>query len=93
MYRDTEDGVVKARLTDEAGTALDSPADMAAIDGPGTGDTPAYTITVTNTPGAVLPNTGGPGTLPYILGGWMLIIASVLMYGVGMRRKKEEAEL
>ncbi len=88
VYRDTEDGVVKARLTDEAGTALDSPADMAAIDDPGTGDTPAYTITVKNTPGAVLPNTGGPGTLPYTLGGLMLIIASALMYGFRMRRKE-----
>ena len=88
VYRDTKDGVVKARLTDEAGTALDSPADMAAIDGPGTGDTPAYTITVKNTPGAVLPNTGGPGTLPYTLGGLMLIIASALMYGFRMRRKE-----
>ena len=88
VYRDTEDGVVKARLTDEAGTALDSPADMAAIDGPGTGDTPAYTITVKNTPGAVLPNTGGPGTLPYTLGGLMLIITSALMYGFRMRRKE-----
>ena len=87
VYRDT-DGIVKARLTDEAGTALDSPADMAAIDDPGTGDTPAYTITVKNTPGAVLPNTGGPGTLPYTLGGLMLIIASALMYGFRMRRKE-----
>ena len=88
VYRDTKDGVVKARLTDEAGTALDSPANMAAIDSPGTGDTPAYTITVKNTPGAVLPNTGGPGTLPYTLGGIALIIASALMYGFRMRRKE-----
>lgn len=87
VYRDTN-GSVKARLTNEAGTALDSPADMAAIDGPGTGDTPAYTITVKNTPGAVLPNTGGPGTLPYTLGGLMLIIASALMYGFRMRRRE-----
>ena len=88
VYRDTKDGVVKARLTDEAGTALDSPANKQAIDGPGTGDTPAYTITVKNTPGAVLPNTGGPGTLPYTLGGLMLIIASAVMYGFRMRRKE-----
>ena len=64
VYKDT-DGDLKARLTDEAGTAVDSPTDVAAIDGPGTGDTPTYTVTITNTPGAVLPNTGGSGTLPF----------------------------
>ena len=88
VYRDTKDGVVKARLTDEAGTAIGNPADTAAIDGPGTGAAPVYTVTIKNTPGAVLPNTGGPGTLPYTLGGLMLIIASALMYGFRMRRRE-----
>ncbi|MBR3251093.1 MAG: LPXTG cell wall anchor domain-containing protein, partial [Erysipelotrichaceae bacterium] len=87
VYKDT-DGSLKARLTDEAGTAVDSPTDMAAIDGPGTGDTPIYTVTIKNTPGAILPNTGGFGTLPYTLGGLMLVMASALMYGFRMRRRE-----
>jgi LPXTG-motif cell wall-anchored protein len=39
-----------------------------------------------NHPGQELPMTGGSGTLPYTLGGLMLIIASALMYGFRMRR-------
>ena len=87
VYKDT-DGVLKARLTDETGAAVTSPTDIAAIDGPGTGDTPTYIITVTNTPGAALPMTGGSGTLPYTLGGIALIMASALMYGFRMRRRE-----
>ena len=41
-----------------------------------------------NHPGDELPNTGGSGTLPYTLGGLMLIIASALMYGFRMRRRE-----
>ena len=47
-----------------------------------------YTITVTNSAGVELPNTGGPGTLPYTLGGIALIMASALMYGFRMRRRE-----
>ena len=49
-------------------------------------DTIPVKITVANTPGAELPNAGGPGTLFYTLGGLMLVIASALMYGFRMRR-------
>ena len=87
VYKDTG-GVLKTRLTDESGAAVTSPTDIAAIDGPGTGDTPTYTITVKNTPGTALPNTGGSGTLPYTLGGIALIMASALMYGFRMRRRE-----
>ena len=87
VYKDTG-GVLKTRLTDESGAAVTSPTDIAAIDGPGTGDTPTYKITVKNTPGAALPNTGGSGTLPYTLGGIALIMASALMYGFRMRRRE-----
>ena len=41
-----------------------------------------------NHPGDELPNTGGPGTLPYTLGGIALIMASALMYGFRMRRRE-----
>ena len=87
VYKDT-DGVLKARLTDESGAPVTSPTDTAAIDGPGTGDTPTYTVTVENTPGAALPMTGGPGTFLYTLSGIALIFASALMYGFRMRRRE-----
>lgn len=45
------------------------------------------TITVKNTAGEALPNTGGSGTLPYTLGGLMLMSAAALMYGFIMRRR------
>ena len=44
-------------------------------------------VKVTNTPGQELPNTGGHGTLPYTLGGFVLMI-SALMYGFRMRRRE-----
>ena len=53
-----------------------------------TNDDGVISITVPNTPGQALPNTGGSGTLPYTLGGLMLIIASALMYGFRMRRRE-----
>ena len=47
-----------------------------------------YTITVRNSTGVTLPNTGGSGTLPYTLGGIAFILASALMYGFRMRRRE-----
>ena len=47
-----------------------------------------YTVTVNNSTGVELPHTGGTGTLPYTLGGLMLVIASALMYGFRMRRRE-----
>ena len=47
-----------------------------------------WQIRVWNNPGAVLPMTGGSGTLPYTLGGIGLIMASALMYIFGMRRRE-----
>lgn len=44
---------------------------------------------VENTPGKMLPATGGAGTLPYTFGGLGLILASGLMYGYSMRRRRE----
>ena len=38
--------------------------------------------------GYELPSTGGPGTLPYTLGGIALIMASALMYRFRMRRRE-----
>ncbi len=45
-----------------------------------------WQVRVWNNPGVSLPNSGGPGTLLYTLGGLMLILASALMYGFRMRR-------
>lgn len=48
----------------------------------------AYAVTVTNTAYFELPETGGPGTLPYMIGGALLAAAS-LLYGYGLRRRRE----
>ena len=46
-----------------------------------------FVITITNKAGQALPMTGGSGTLPYTLGGLLLICAAALMYGFIMRRR------
>lgn len=48
-----------------------------------------YTIEIANSTGAMLPETGGPGITMYTLGG-LAAIAVSLVYGLGMRRKKEK---
>lgn len=48
-----------------------------------------YVIKIPNSPGVILPSTGGSGTLPYTLGGAGLVLAAALMYGYSMRRKRE----
>jgi LPXTG-motif cell wall-anchored protein len=77
-----EDGVLKAKLAEGTDPSI------AGIDGPGSGEDPIYTITVTNTPGVALPSTGGHGTLPNTLGGLLLMLGSALMYGFRMRRRE-----
>lgn len=47
-----------------------------------------YKAFITNDEGIELPHTGGTGTLPYTLGGLMLVIASALMYGFRLRRRE-----
>ena len=47
-----------------------------------------WQVRVWNNPGVTLPNTGGSGSSPYTLGGLMLVIASVLMYGFRLRRRE-----
>ena len=46
-----------------------------------------YVVTVENTAGKILPNTGGSGTLPYTLCGLTLMSAAAMMYGFIMRRR------
>ncbi len=46
------------------------------------------TFIVKNEAGKSLPNTGGPGTLPYTLSGLALMLASAMMYGFRMRRRE-----
>ena len=47
-----------------------------------------WVVKINNSSGVVLPNSGGPGTFLYTLGGLMLVIASALMYGFRMRRRE-----
>ena len=48
------------------------------------------TAQVENTPGGELPQSGGPGTLLYTLGGTALVVTSALMYGFRMRLRRKE---
>ena len=71
-----DSGKVKLTLTDETGTGPNT-NNSASADG--------TTITVENTPGAALPNTGGPGTRLFrILGSILIAGAGVLLW----RRKR-----
>lgn len=56
-------------------------------DGTASGDGFTYTLTITNSAGQELPMTGGSGTLPYTLGGLLLMFAAALMYGFKLRRR------
>lgn len=52
----------------------------------------AYIVKIYNSTGAILPETGGPGTVAYTFGG-LAVIAVGLMYGLSMRRKREKGGL
>ena len=52
------------------------------------GNATGYTITVNNSTGVELPNTGGPGTLLYTLSGIALMLGAALMYGFRLRRRE-----
>lgn len=53
---------------------------------PGSGST--YTLTVKNSAGITLPETGGTGVIGYTCGG-LLLMAAAAMYGFVLRRKRE----
>lgn len=53
-----------------------------------TGSGSAYTLTVTNSAGITLPETGGTGVIGYTCGG-LLLMAAAAMYGFVLRRKRE----
>jgi LPXTG-motif cell wall-anchored protein len=71
-------GQAQAEALDASGNVVDPEA-----------QTPAETKTIrlTNTKGAELPSTGGPGTFIYTLSG-LAFMAAALMYGFRMRRRE-----
>ena len=91
-----EDRVLKVRLTDEDGKPLTdeggdevTETDTAKLSSETIDNTTIYKITVTNTPGAVLPNAGGPGTaMIYLLG---LMLTAFAGAGLVMSRRKKAA--
>ena len=68
------------QITDESGTVITNYSTMKI-------SLNDKMISIKNDPGVELPKTGGPGTLPYTLGGFILMI-SALMYGFRMRRRE-----
>lgn len=50
-------------------------------------------VTLYNSAGIMLPATGGPGTLSYILSGLGLVLISCFMYGYRMRYKRERRRM
>ena len=78
---------VKIEVSESGITAAFDPVSETAINDETANNKMIYTFTVNNTPGQELPNTGGRGTLPYTLGGFILMI-SALMYGFMMRRRE-----
>ena len=85
VYKDADDGTLKARLTNEIGTPIDS-MDEATITSSGS-ESLSYTITVKNYPGVALPSTGSSRTLLYTVFGltMLLTVGAVLT----VRTRKE----
>ncbi|MDO5476821.1 MAG: VWA domain-containing protein [Eubacteriales bacterium] len=84
VYKD--ETVLKARLTDEDGVPLVdedeqeiTETDIAKLSTEVIDGTTVYKITITNTPGAALPNTGGPGTRLFTILGYLLIAGAGLL--------------
>ncbi len=77
---------------DETGITMAEDRENGAVYEDLSGDDPlAFTFSVANTPGVVLPHTGGSGTsLLYVLGGCMTALSMVLLAIVKMRRKAEK---
>ena len=57
----------------------------------GTDGSETYIVYIHNNNGVELPHTGGSGTLPFTLGGIMLIAAAAVIYGFRMRRRERRS--
>ena len=62
------------------------------------GNTSSVNVVCTNKPGAILPDTGGPGLLMMSRLGWMLLLLALLMAGMeiqfyGERRNRKTANM
>lgn len=80
----------------KVGDAEPTNGDTFTVDIPADGKTPTVEVTCTNTPGAILPDTGGPGLLMMSRFGWMLLLLAILMAGMeiqfyGERRNRKTA--
>ena len=81
-------GVVNVTVgTNGVSAKLGDTVTQYTVTGTGTEEDP-YVVIITNSSGEELPMTGGPGTLPYTLGGIVLMLGAALMYGFRMRRRE-----
>lgn len=81
-------GYYKLADTIDFSIAADGTVSLPDSEGKWTYDSNTFILTVTNCAGRALPHTGGVGTVPYTMGG-LLILAVGLLYGLGLRRKRE----
>lgn len=89
VYKDGD--TLKARFTDENGTALNSMTE-ATITSSTEDDVTTWLVTVSNTEGTALPMTGGAGTRNIITFGITLCaVSALLLAGRVMMSKKRKA--
>ena len=82
--------------TEPISLSNDGKGDKISITIPDDGSITDINVNCTNTPGAVLPDTGGPGLLMMSRLGWMLLLLALLMAGMeiqfyGERRNRKAA--
>ena len=84
--------------TEPISLSNDGKGDKISITIPDDGSITDINVNCTNTPGAVLPDTGGPGLLMMSRLGWMLLLLALLMAGMeiqfyGERRNRKAANM
>lgn len=86
-YTLTETKAPDGYIVNNTGKTLEITADGVKYDGEKIqAQGGVYVITITNEAGQALPNTGGHGTLPYTVGGLLVVIAAGVIYVISKKR-------